>query len=218
LTELNSVTCGGKKGVSDTFATALWAPDALFELLRAGVDGVNVHVRARAINAAFSLDQHGMTAHPLFYGMMLFNRTLGPGARLAAVHVAVRPAVQRATHLKVWAVRINGGGLHVLILDKGNRAATVALRVPATGTATVERLLAPSITSRTGVTLAGQRIGPDARWHGARVSETVLPGSRGYMVRVPRMSAALVALRLSQATAGRPARALAGGSTRRVSG
>jgi hypothetical protein len=31
--------------VSDTFATALWAPDALFELLRAGIDGVNVHVR-----------------------------------------------------------------------------------------------------------------------------------------------------------------------------
>lgn len=36
LTEINSVTCGGTRGVSDTFATALWAPDALFELLRAG--------------------------------------------------------------------------------------------------------------------------------------------------------------------------------------
>jgi hypothetical protein len=44
MTELNSVTCGGLAGVSDTFVTALWAPDALFELLLAGVDGVNVHV------------------------------------------------------------------------------------------------------------------------------------------------------------------------------
>ena len=55
LTELNSVTCGGKPGVSNTFATALWAPDALFTLMRAGVDGVNLHVRAYAINAPFSL-------------------------------------------------------------------------------------------------------------------------------------------------------------------
>jgi hypothetical protein len=202
LTELNSVTCGGKKGVSDTFATALWAPDALFELLRAGVDGVNIHVRARAINAAFSLDRHGMTARPLFYGMMLFNRTLGPGARLAAVRVAMPQRLGEAMNLKVWAVRINGGGLRLLILDKGNHAANVQLRVPATGAATVQRLLAPSVTSRTGVTLAGQRVGLDARWHGAQVTQRVFPGRRGYVVSVPRMSAALVALRLSQRPAG----------------
>ena len=33
LDEVNSVTCGGTRGVSDTFATALWAPDALLSLL-----------------------------------------------------------------------------------------------------------------------------------------------------------------------------------------
>jgi hypothetical protein len=49
LTELNSVTCGGRLGVSDAFATALWAPDALSALLQTGVDGVNVHVRTGAI-------------------------------------------------------------------------------------------------------------------------------------------------------------------------
>ena len=48
LTELNSVNCGGLGGVSDAFATALWAPDALFSLMRRGVDGVNLHVRADA--------------------------------------------------------------------------------------------------------------------------------------------------------------------------
>ena len=62
LTELNSVTCGGVEGVSDTFATALWAPDALFELLRAGVDGVNVHVRPYTINAAFACHARGLRA------------------------------------------------------------------------------------------------------------------------------------------------------------
>ncbi len=52
MTELNSVTCGGRAGVSNTFATALWAPDALFGLMRVGVDGVNIHVRADTVNAA----------------------------------------------------------------------------------------------------------------------------------------------------------------------
>jgi hypothetical protein len=33
---INSVTCGGVRGVSNTLVTALWAPDALFELRRRG--------------------------------------------------------------------------------------------------------------------------------------------------------------------------------------
>jgi len=195
LTEMNSVTCGGLSGVSDTFATALWAPDALFEMLRAGVDGVNIHVRARAINAAFALSRREMTARPLMYGLMLFNRTLGPGARLTAVQVYGQG--RRAPRLKVWAVHVNGGGLHVLIIDKSNRAANVDLRIPTAGPASVQRLLAPSVGSRSGVTLAGQHVGADASWHGARVTETVWPGRRGYVVTVPQMSAALVGMRLA---------------------
>jgi hypothetical protein len=198
LTELNSVTCGGLTGVSDTYATALWAPDALFELLHAGVDGVNVHIRARAINAAFSISQHRLSARPLLYGMMLFGRTMGPGARLTSVHVrsAARRTPVRSLGLKVWAVRVRGGRLNVLIIDKGNRAVRVALSVHGAGTATVQRLLAPSAGSRSGLTLAGQRVGADARWHGARVIEAIHPSPQGYLVTVPRMSAAVVGVRL----------------------
>ena len=65
LTELNSVNCGGRPGVSNAFATALWAPDALFALLRAGVDGVNLHVRAASVNAPFALGPAGLQARPL---------------------------------------------------------------------------------------------------------------------------------------------------------
>src|SRR5581483_2762732 len=49
LTEINSVTCGGVEGVSNTFATALWVPDALFELMRAGVEGVHLHARVKSL-------------------------------------------------------------------------------------------------------------------------------------------------------------------------
>ncbi len=85
LTELNSVSCQGVRGVSNAFATALWAPDALFELLRAGLDGVNIHVRTDAINAAFTLSHDGLGARPLLYGMILFARTLSADPQLARV-------------------------------------------------------------------------------------------------------------------------------------
>jgi hypothetical protein len=201
LTEINSVTCGGKPGVSDTFATALWAPDALFAFLRAGVQGVNVHVRARAVNAAFSLGRGGMVAHPLLYGLLLFDRTIGSNSRLVPTRVAVPTRLARGAHLKVWAVRAGGGDLRVLLIDKGVHSVSVDLRVRARGQATIERLLAPSVRSRSGVTLAGQHIGRDGLWHGAPQTETVRPGSSGYVFTVPRMSAALVRVPLARPSA-----------------
>ena len=44
LTEINSASCEGAKGVSDTFASALWALDTMFDMASVGVDGVNVHM------------------------------------------------------------------------------------------------------------------------------------------------------------------------------
>ncbi|MGZ4222982.1 MAG: glycosyl hydrolase family 79 C-terminal domain-containing protein [Solirubrobacteraceae bacterium] len=190
LTEVNSVTCGGVPGVSDTFATALWAADTLFELLRAGVDGVNVHVRTDAINAAFAFKRGRLVARPLLYGLVMFRRALGTDPSL--VHVQLR--AKRLLHVKVWAVAVAGGGLHVLVIDKGSRAARVALRFPPDGPATVQRLLSPSVAARSGVTLAGQSLNARGRWIGHRVVSQLVPNANGYELTVPRYSAALVSV------------------------
>ena len=107
MTELNSVTCGGLRGVSDSFATALWAPDALFEMLRAGVDGVNIHVRAYA-------SQRSVRAR--------FGRPRGPSAALRHAHVRtarlepmhtscdLRLDAPASVHLKAWAVATRRDG------------------------------------------------------------------------------------------------------------
>ena len=191
VTELNSVSCGGRAGVSDAFATALWAPDALFELLQAGADGVNVHVRADAINGAFALTGRGLIARPLFYGLILFARTLGPDARL----VDVRLHAPAALNLKAWAVLVAGGTLRVLLIDKGKHSASVRLLLPSTGAATVQRMLAPSTSSRTGVTLGGQRLGLDGRWQGRPDHETLVAGAHGYELTLAPFSAALVSVK-----------------------
>jgi Glycosyl hydrolase family 79 C-terminal beta domain len=201
LTELNSVTCGGKAGVSNTFATALWAPDALFTLMRAGADGVNLHVRAYAINAPFALTRRGLTPRPLLYGLIMFARTLGADARLVRVHMS-HP---RSLNLSAWAVRVRGGRLHVLLIDKSDRTVRFDLHLPATGPATVQRLLAPSASSTAGETIDGQRLGPNGTWIGTRLTETIKPGAHGYVLTVPRRSAALVGVRIAPRVTGVPA-------------
>ena len=193
LTEFNSVTCGGKPGVSDTFATALWAPDALFTAMRTGVDGANLHVRANAINAAFTITRGGLVARPLLYGLMLFNQTLGPQARL----VRLQLSAPRSLNVSAWAVQVRGGILHVLLIDKSNRAVRFDLHLPAGGPASVQRLIAPSPYARGGVTLDGRHLNYEARWIGAARTETISPGLRGgYEVTLARRSAALIGVRI----------------------
>jgi hypothetical protein len=188
LTELNSVTCGGKPGVSDAFATALWAPDALFELMRIGVNGVNIHVRAYAVNGAFVRAPRGIVARPLLYGMILFTRMLGPGARL----VDLRLAAASSLHFKAWATRVGAHELRVLVINKGTHVVRATLRLPAIASASVERLLAPSVRARTGETLDGQRIGRRETWVGRPSHETIRRSGTGYALNVPAGSAALI--------------------------
>jgi hypothetical protein len=193
LTELNSVTCGGRAGVSNTFATALWAPDALFALLRLGVAGVNLHLRTNAINAPFMLGPRGLSIRPLLYGLLMFARTLGPGARL----VPVASSAPRSSHLVAWAVW-TGNRLHVLLINKGRRRDRVTLRFPTTGRASVQRLLASSPRAQSGVTLAGRWLGRDGRWHGRAAHELIAHVARGYVLTLPRYSAALVSARAAR--------------------
>jgi hypothetical protein len=188
LTELNSVTCGGRKGVSNTFATALWAPDALFELLRAGASAAAVHVRARAVNIAFSLTRHGLVAFPLLYGLSLFSRTIGANAQLVPLRLRTRPSVR----LKAWAVRSGGNALRVLLINKGSHTARVSLRMPAAGPVTAERLVARSARATSGVTLGGQHLNAQGRWVGRPTSQSIHRVGGGYQVTVRGISATLV--------------------------
>lgn len=211
LTEINSVTCGGLKGVSDTFSTALWAPDALFELMRAGVEGVNLHAREQSINCPFFFNRQGLQTHPLLYGLISFARMLGPHARL----VSVRLRSGRSLHLKVWAVGQGAGTdntLKLLLINKGQKRAAIHLYLPTNGQASVARLLAPSASSTSGVTFAGQRLDHRAQWQGEQQLETVRRTPSGYVVRVPRESAALLTVALAPGTLA-PPRGKSGGPT-----
>ena len=230
LTEINSVTCGGLEGVSNTFATALWAPDALFEVMNAGVSGVNLHARVTSINRPFSFDDQGLQTRPLLYGLMLFARMMGAGNdRL--VPVQLRTGSQ-SLHLKIWAVKgdaeepdygpdgsLSGppslirNPLKVLMINKGRTSALIHLRLPTNSRAFVERLLAPSASSTSGVTLEGQQFNHQAEWQGKEILQTLTPAQDGsYAVRVGGESAAILTVPVSASTLNGKPQHLAGPS------
>jgi hypothetical protein len=192
LTEFNSVTCGGVARVSDSFATALWAPDAAFELMRTGARGINLHAREYAFNDPFTFDRRGVHAHPLLYGLILFARTLAPHARL--VRLAVR--APRFPHVKVWGVEVGRNRLRLLVINKGAQGVSVQLNAPVARSAAVQRLQAPAPGAEGGVRLAGQWLDLSGRWRGARVTSTANARHGDLRIVVPRYSAALMSTRL----------------------
>ena len=188
LTEVNSISCGGNKGVADSFATALWAPDALFQMISEGVAGVSWHIRTNSVNAPFLPSPAGIIAEPELYGLALFAQMTGPGARL----MGTKLQTSAPANLSVWPVQ-SGHGLKVLVLNKGGRPANVTLTLgTAASKASVERMLAPGITASTGVTLGGQTISPTAQWQGKKLTTTLAARNGSFAVSMPGYSAALL--------------------------
>jgi hypothetical protein len=188
--ELNSVTCGGTLGVSDSFASALWGTDTLFAALATGVTGVNVQMRPTALNAPFYLTAAGVQPRPLLYGMLLFARALGADARPVATTVS-EPS---GAGVSGWAVRVGRRRLNIVLLNTGSGRETVTLALADRGPASVQRLLAASILTESRVTLAGQQIDGAGRWRGRFRVSRVSWSHRGYRVTMPAFSGALVGL------------------------
>ena len=188
LTEVNTVSCGNDAGVAGSFATALWTPDALFEMIKVGVDGVSWEVRPKNGNAPFHFVGDGIEALPELYGLAVFaDMTRGPST-LLNLTLNGSPGL----HVKAWGVK-SYNTVRVMLDNKGGRGANIAL--PARpGPAVVRRLVAPSLGAHGGVRFAGMSIGHDGRWQGREIQHRVPSAGGYYHVYVPAYSIALVTL------------------------
>jgi hypothetical protein len=196
--ELNSVSCGGARGVSDRFASALWVLDTLFNMARVGVDGVNIHTFHKAIYEPFAVSERAgrwsAQVKPLYYGLLMFAQAAPPGARLL-------PAAYRGpATLRVWSTRARDGRTRVVLInDSRRRSVTVAVRPPDTAAATIGAagtlLRAPHAGAGAGVSLGGQSFGASTdtgALSGAARSFTLRPVQGSFVVRLPPASATLV--------------------------
>lgn len=206
IAELGAVTCGGTAGVSDSFASALWLLDALFDIAAHGVQGVNLHTVPGTPGALFDFAHDGRrlvgSVEPIYYGALAFARAAPPGARLLGLTNAGRP------NLRAWAARTPAGSVSVVLINDSLRDRTrVALRVAdASGAASIQWLRAPSAYSTSGVTLGGRSF-PTATATGVLappVRRKLSPRRGVYDVALAPSSAALVSLDTAPPGARRP--------------
>ncbi len=195
IDELNSVSCGAAPAVSDTFASALWALDTLFEMVRVGIHGVNVHTFPGAGYELFRISRVNgdwqAAVRPEYYGLLLFARAAPAGSRLIPVSGAASGAV------RTWATRARDGTIRVVLVNSGPRARRMSIGVTGArvGGATLEWLSAPEVRARSGVSLGGQSFGPrtvTGSLPGNPVTIALTPVHGRFAVTLPATTAAML--------------------------
>jgi Glycosyl hydrolase family 79, N-terminal domain len=180
LAETNSCYGGGKKDVSDTFASALWGADYMFRIAQAGGIGVNFHGGGYGWYTPIAGTRaKGFEARPLYYGMKLFREA--SAGELLDTSLSTAP-----DGLRVYAVQKPDGRVTLTALNLSlEHPIELTLEQRLTGKPLI-RLKAPNVAAKTGETLGDAVIGSDGGWH-ANSHETSsarlqLPAASGALV------------------------------------
>ncbi len=200
MDETNTVSCGGRPGISDTFASALWAVGYITQAMAAGAVGINLQ-GAPANCAGYSpvcatspanLAGGALQAQPEWYALLLTSSLIGDRPLHTRIVAPEKP------NLAVSALRASEGALKFVITeDDPAGSAGVALRLHVgrgLRSASVLELSAPAPNSRSGVRLGGRAVAPNGSWsppqhlrrlavHGGMVALT-LPAARAVLVTV----------------------------------
>jgi hypothetical protein len=195
IDETNDISCHGEAGVSDSFASSLWAADWILRAMGVGVAGMNFHdlLDQPSAYSPLVLRHGGLHANPEWYALLLTAPLVGERP--------VRDVPAGDPNLTIAAFVGRGRPLHplsVVLVDfdsRGSRARAVRLHVPMRYTAgSVLRLTAPSPAARSQVTLGGAEVGPDGAWQ-PRLPLPRVPVRHGaFTLEIPPGSAALVTL------------------------
>ena len=188
LAETNSFFNGGAAGVSNSYASALWVIDHLFEIARGGGAGANLHGGGAGPGYTPIADRYGVVigARPLYYGMLLF--TLAGTGSLLGTQLAVG-----GLDVSAYAVRLADGSLSLVVVNKeATHGVALAIECPETaGAATLMALTGPALTATTGVEIQGTTVGVDGSF-APLAPYTLASAGREVRCHVRALSAALI--------------------------
>ena len=129
----------------------------------------------------------------LYYGMLFFAQATAHQGRLLPV------ALNTSANLKAWAtLDPTNGGVNIAIINKDQSASgSVQLTVPGYKRGLVTRLLAPSFSAKTGITIGGQTFdgSQDGKPVGTRYGEFTRSQNGTFEVSVGPTSAFLLTLK-----------------------
>jgi hypothetical protein len=166
MCETNSFFGGGRPGLSDTFAAALWTLDYMLLLAQSGCAGVNIETGFNQLGFLSSYspirnDNAGQcTAGASYYGMLAF--AVAKGANTGVFPLQSGPAPKEASFYALG----QASGIQCVVLI--NRTLDQPLRisllhVPLRNASSI-RLVAPSPESKVDITLGGARVDAGGKW------------------------------------------------------
>ena len=183
--ETNSASRGGKDGVSNVFAAALWGADYAFTLAESGADGLNFHsgFECRGYTPICRSGSE-YVVQPLYYGMLLFHAAMPR----QVVPVTVESSANMAAH----AVVGSDARLALVLVNKDPRE---PVRVQIQGTsarrAKLLSLTGDAFDSASGIKFGGHAVSADGKWSPDR-GETILSKRHVFEMTAPPASALLV--------------------------
>jgi len=190
ISECNNVFGGGKPGVSDTFASALWALDFMWSVAENNGQGVNFHGGTpHFAYSPITMDNGQVIAKPEYYAMLAFKYANSNGRVIPASIFNPRDYDNCST----YACLNEDNSRTVTLINKDdsrNFVFTVQLQKTAQSIA-IYRLLAPTITSTTGTIFAGSAVNSDGTFAPSTIEEKTI-NSKTFTVTVPAGSAAVV--------------------------
>jgi hypothetical protein len=196
--ETNSVSCGGVDGISDTFASALWATGYIAQAMAAGTVGINlqgnptncVGYTPLCAPSAAALNAGQMRAQPDWYALLLTRSLIG---------YRPLPTTISSTGSPNLAAAVFAGPddtLKLLVSDDeapGASPLDISLRAgPGRRAARVLRLTGPSLQSTGSVRLGGKAVSTTGAWHAPLTSNDLPVHGGAVSLRLPASSAALV--------------------------
>ena len=189
---------GGAPGISNTYASALWAIDMIFQSALGAASGLNFESGGQ--QPCTPIADNAVTAlgpQPIFYGLLL-AALAGTGTLLstdlsaASLNVTAY-ALQSADHA-LSLVIVNKDATHNLdlgiMLPPGLSLSSATLQ---TLTQLSASATTPSLAALSGVTLQGATVAPDGAFQPAAPYALTLTGSQ-LSAYVPALSAVLISL------------------------
>jgi hypothetical protein len=168
IAECNSYSGGGIAGVSNAYASSLWAIDMVFNCALGGAAGVNFQGGNRAAYTPIE-DNAGTVVgpQPIFYGLLMAAMA-GQGALLSTQLSA------GGLNVTGYAVKTSDGGMSLVIVNKDEtESLDLSIALPESMTsATLQTMTqlsagatAPSLAALSGVTIQGATVAVDGSFN-----------------------------------------------------
>ena len=154
MAECNSLYNGGQWGVSDAFASSLWALDYMYALASKKCAGVNFHGALGGAYSPLSYKNHLYAAQPISYGILAFQ----VGSKGSFIPAAVS---NNKINLNLYSTLDSLGNTYTTIVNKDTlKNAFIELNAGSNSytTAAYITLSASALSDTINITLGGQAV------------------------------------------------------------